>query len=151
MVKDVLKFFQAFIQEMVDIGGENLPRTISTKLGMKLGKIYKERGLNTDFEKALSQIYIVIKGSPTITKIDDKTYEVNVKHSKRFCPIGGYPNKERAKLFQRNICIPYTLGFINEITSGYTAVLELKGCIVESHSKSCNYILKLTKKDNYSK
>ncbi|GAH52713.1 unnamed protein product, partial [marine sediment metagenome] len=33
---------------MIDIGGNNLPKAISTKSGSKLGKLYKERGLSLD-------------------------------------------------------------------------------------------------------
>jgi len=34
---------------------------------------------------------------------------------KSFCPIGGGPNSLRAPIFQENICIPYTKGFLNEL------------------------------------
>jgi len=30
IAKDALKFFQAYIREMIDIGGTNLPKAIST-------------------------------------------------------------------------------------------------------------------------
>ena len=43
--KDALKFFQAFINEMIDVGGVNLPKSISVSLGAKLGKILKGRGI----------------------------------------------------------------------------------------------------------
>ena len=33
--KDVLKFFQAYIKEMIDVGGNNLPKAISVKSGSK--------------------------------------------------------------------------------------------------------------------
>jgi len=30
---------------MIDVGGPNLPKTISSSLGAKLGKLYKGRGI----------------------------------------------------------------------------------------------------------
>ena len=36
MTKDALKFFQAFINEMIDVGGANLPKSISMKLGTQI-------------------------------------------------------------------------------------------------------------------
>ena len=35
---------------MADIGGENLPKTVSTKLGTKLGRLYKRRSPNAKLE-----------------------------------------------------------------------------------------------------
>ena len=46
LVKSSLKFFHAYIREMVKVGGPNFPKTISTKLGIKLGKLYKKRGID---------------------------------------------------------------------------------------------------------
>jgi len=89
-----LKFFQAYLNEMIEVGGENLPRTISTKLGSKLAKIYKSRGIN-DIEMALEQMYKVMNGSPKIKKVDDNNFEVTLKYPKRFCPIGGKYNPRR--------------------------------------------------------
>ncbi|GAI90164.1 unnamed protein product [marine sediment metagenome] len=50
MEKDALKFFHAYVNEMIEIGGENLPRAVSTKLGAKLAALYKEKSI-TDLRK----------------------------------------------------------------------------------------------------
>ena len=84
--KDVLKFFQAYIKEMIDVGGENLPKAISVKSGSKLGRFYKGRGTSLDMEIILKLFYSGLKGKPTIKKLDDNTYDVSVKYSKKFCP-----------------------------------------------------------------
>jgi hypothetical protein len=82
--KDVLKFFQAYIKEMIDVGGTNLPKAISVKSGSKLGKLYKERESLSGLEVVLKQFYTAFNGKPTIKKIDDNTYDVNVKFSKKY-------------------------------------------------------------------
>lgn len=68
MSKKALKFFQAYINEMIDIGGENLPKTISTKLGFKLGKIYKEQDIS-NLESGLLRSFKVLNGKLEITDI----------------------------------------------------------------------------------
>ena len=51
---------------MIDIGGNNLPKAISTKSGSKLGKLYKERGLALDLGLALKQLYSALKAKPSV-------------------------------------------------------------------------------------
>jgi len=145
MVKDALKFFQAYIREMIDVGGSNLPKAISTKSGAKLGKMLKERGFK-DIESALKQIYIALKAKPTIIKLNENTYEVIVRYSKKFCPIGGGSNSSRAPIFQENICIPYTRGFLNELFPNLNFESEILNCIPLNNQKVCHYILKVDKK-----
>ena len=94
MVKDALKFFHAYINEMIEVGGENLPRAVSTKLGTKLGNILKERGF-TELEPTLKQIYKVLGAKTTINKLDENTYDVKLKYSSKFCPIGGQKNPKQ--------------------------------------------------------
>ena len=43
--RDALKFFQSYIKEMIDVGGANLPKSISASLGAKLGKILQKKGV----------------------------------------------------------------------------------------------------------
>ena len=143
MEKDALKFFQAYIKEMIDLGGDNLPRAIATKSGAKLGKLYKKRGLALDFKTALKQAYIALKAKPIITKLNEQTYDVILKYSKKFCPIGGSYNPSRASIFQNNICRPYTLGFLNEIIPQFKIKIDFKNCIVASNQKTCHYILRM--------
>ena len=88
---------------MIDIGGNNLPKAISTKSGAKLGKMYKIRGFNMDIESALKQIYTALNGKPVIKQIDQNRYEISVKFPRKFCPIGGSYNPTRASTFQESI------------------------------------------------
>ena len=146
MVKDALKFFQAYVREMIDVGGNNLPKAISTKSGAKLGKLYKKKGMSLDIKSALKQIYSALKAKPTITKLNENTYDVVIKYPKKFCPIGGNHNPSRASMFQDNICIPYTRGFLNELFPQYTFESEILNCIPLTNQRTCHYILKMQNK-----
>lgn len=142
---DALKFFINWIQEMVDVGGPNLPKTISSRLGGKLGKIYKSRGVVT-IEEGLEKSYKAIQGKTEILKKDENTIEVNTKYTSSFCPIGGAPNSERAEIIQNSICTPFTIGFLNEIDPNYRYEGIIQECIVKSGGNDCKYILKKEEK-----
>ena len=133
---------------MIDIGGNNLPKAISTKSGSKLGKLYKERGLSLDIGIALKQIYSVLKVKPVIKQLNENTYEVILKYAKKFCPIGGSNNPTRASMFQENICIPYTRGFLNEVFSQFTFEADIINCIPLNNQRTCHYILKIKNKQH---
>ena len=149
MTKDTLKFFQGYIRELADIGGDNLPRTVSTKLGIKLGKLYKDRDSSANLETNLKKIYKVLKGKPKILRLNGKTLEVLVKHSKKFCPIGGNYKPDRAEFVNKSICIPYTLGFLHELEPDLKFEADIKKCIVSNHhTKNCHYLLKMEDKGN---
>ncbi|MFX1260162.1 MAG: hypothetical protein ACFFAN_20115 [Promethearchaeota archaeon] len=148
MGKDALKFFHAYINEMIDVGGENLPRAVSTKLGGKLGALYKNRGFH-DLESALKQIYKVLGAKPKIKNIGENIYDIKIKHSKRFCPIGGKSNPNQAKIIQDNICYPYTKSFLNALFPNWHFDAEIKHCIVANSINSyCHYTLEIKKKNN---
>ncbi|MFX1411600.1 MAG: hypothetical protein ACFFA6_14705, partial [Promethearchaeota archaeon] len=132
-MRDALKFFQAYIKEMIDVGGPNLPKAISSKSGAKLGKLYKERGWAINMESALKQAYIALKAKPKITKINDNSYDIVLKYSRKFCPIGGSYNPSNVSLFQDNICIPFTKGFLNEMFPKMNFNSEIKSCILSSN------------------
>ncbi|MFX0058459.1 MAG: hypothetical protein ACFE85_06795 [Candidatus Hodarchaeota archaeon] len=141
MGKDALKFFHAYINEMIDVGGENLPRAVSTKLGGKLGSLYRKRGV-TDLEIALKQIYKVLGAKTKIKKINGNIYDVKIKHSKRFCPIGGKSNPKQAKIIQDNICYPYTKSFLKTLFPNWIFEADIKHCIVANSINSyCHYTL----------
>jgi len=70
--KEALKFFQAYINEMIDIGGFNLPKSISSSLGAKLGKILKTRS-PMSLENSLKKLYNVLNAKTKINTIDDNT------------------------------------------------------------------------------
>ena len=114
MVKEALKFFHNWINEMIDIGGPNLPKAVSTRLGAKLGNLYKKRGIS-DIKSGLKKSYEILNGKTSIQEVDDNTIEVDIEYSREFCPIGGGFNKDKAKVIQESICYPYTIAFLNTI------------------------------------
>jgi len=147
MSREALKFFHSYIREMIDIGGENLPKTISTRLGGKLAKIYQKMGI-TDVIEGLRESYRAIKGNPEITKIDDHTYEVRNKYLRKFCPIGGHPqNSNQAEIVQNCVCQPFTIGFLSALDPSFKYEGEVKECILASNKKVCRYILHISKKN----
>lgn len=132
---------------MIDVGGKNLPKAISSKSGAKLGKIYKERGLTLEIETALKQVYIALNAKPVIKQLDDGNYEVLIKFAKKFCPIGGSNSPSRASIFQENICIPYMRGFLNELFPHLNFGEDIINCIPRNNHRTCHYILKVGKKN----
>ena len=147
MSREALKFFHSYVREMIDIGGENLPKTISTRLGAKLAKIYQKMGI-TDVIEGLRESYRAIKGNPDIVKIDDNTYEVKNKYLRKFCPIGGNPQNERqAEMVQKCVCQPFTIGFLNALDSSFTYEGIVEECILSTHKKICRYTLRVKQKD----
>ena len=147
MVKDALKFFHAYVNEMIEVGGENLPRAVSTKLGAKLAALYKEKGIN-DLTTALETAYKALGASTSIKKIDENTYLIKLKHSKKFCPIGGKSNPSNAKTIQDGICSPYTRSFLTGLFPEFQFEIEIKECIVDNSNSHCKYELKV-KKNSY--
>ncbi|MHA1986518.1 MAG: hypothetical protein ACW98D_07765 [Promethearchaeota archaeon] len=148
IAKDALKFFQAYIREMIDVGGSNLPKAISSKSGAKLGKVYKEKRLASKIEDALKQIYIALKAKPIVKKLNDNQYEVIVKYSKGFCSIGGSDHSSQSHIFQESICIPYTKGFLNELFPQYKFEADIINCIPLNGHKTCHYMLKVSDRQN---
>jgi hypothetical protein len=143
--KDALKFFQAYINEMIDVGGPNLPKSISVSLGAKLGKLLRERGV-IGVENSLRKIYKVLKAKTKIVANDDNTLEIYLRYSKRFCPIGGKINPERANIIQNTICVPYTSSILNSLYPELKFFPEIKECILNSNNKTCHYKLRMEKK-----
>lgn len=134
---------------MIDVGGKNLPKSISSRLGSKLAKIYKKAGIK-DVKNGVKKSLEVLTGNPEINKIDENTLEIKIEYDEAFCPIGGDPNPEKAKIIQESICIPYTYGFHNEYISGYNYEMEIKECIISSKGKICKYILNRTEINNHN-
>ncbi len=149
--RDALKFFQNFIYQMIDIGGENLPKSISTSLGAKLGKMLRERGL-IGVESSLKKIYTVLNAKTKIKSIDDKTLDITLKYSNKFCPIGGKFNPDKAELIQNTICIPYTTAILNSFNPEFKYESEILECILNSNNRHCRYklIIKPKTKSNSS-
>ncbi len=146
MTTDALKFFQAYIKEMISIGGENLPKTISSGLGANLAKLYKKKGI-VDIEAGLKESYRVLGATAHLNRKNDKI-EVKTKHRKKFCPIGGKYDPEKAELIQQSVCIPYTVGFLNELAPQFNYKWEIHECILETNGTHCHYTIYLDKKEN---
>jgi len=138
--RDALKFFQAYIKEMIDLGGANLPKSISASLGAKLGKILQKKGV-TSLDDSLKRIYNVLNAKTTIKTIDDNTLDISLKYSKRFCPIGGKYNPDKSDLIQNTICIPYTVAILNSAHPEFKYTSEIKECILNSNNRHCRYVL----------
>ena len=138
--RDALKFFQSYIKEMIDVGGANLPKSISASLGAKLGKLLQKKGV-TGLENSLKRIYNVLNAKTSIKAIDDNTLEISLKYSKRFCPIGGKYNPDKSELIQNTICIPYTVAILNSSHPEFRYSVEIKECILNSNNKFCRYVL----------
>ncbi|HEY0087253.1 MAG TPA: hypothetical protein VGB37_00325 [Candidatus Lokiarchaeia archaeon] len=147
MTKDALKFFHAYINEMIDIGGQNLPKAISSKLGTKLGRIYKERGV-IDLESGLIKSFKVLKGNPKILKKNDNEFDINIKYRNRgFCPIGGRYNPERGELVQKCLCVPFYLGFVSELYPKFKYTIRVQECILNKNTNYCKFVLNINSQD----
>ncbi len=144
---DALKFFQSYIKEMIDVGGVNLPKSISASLGAKLGKLLKERGVS-GLVNTLKRIYNVLNAKTQIKNIDDNTLEITLRYRSRFCPLGGKYNPDRAELIQNTICIPYTVAILNSSHPQYKYNAKIMECILRSNHKSCKYRLVKELKSN---
>ncbi len=144
--QDALKFSHAYISEMINLGGENLPRSISTRLGCKLAKIYKEREIES-LEQTLRDLYKMLGAEVKIEKVSEKKFNIRIKHPYQFCPIGGPFNPSKRENFLEIVCIPYTIGFLKEFNpiNGYH--IDLKNCILRDGGQLCEYDLILNLKD----
>lgn len=138
--RDALKFFHNFVIEMIDIGGPNLPKSISASLGARLGKLLKKRGIS-GLENSLKKIYNVLNARTTIKQLDENTLDISLRYRSRFCPLGGKYNPDRAELIQNSICIPYTVAILNSFHPEFKYAVDLKDCILKSNSRVCRYVL----------
>lgn len=138
--REALRFFQAYINEMIDIGGENLPKSISASLGAKLGKILKERE-SLNLEERLIKIYSALNAKTKITSIDKNTREVIIKYRSNFCPIGGKYNPDRSDIIRNSICKPYTRAILQSLDPDRKYKTEIVDCILKSNRKNCQYLL----------
>ena len=145
MSKEALKFFYAYIREMIDTGGEKFPKTISTRLGVKLAEVYRNKGIDS-LESAIAMLYRAFNAKCTMKKIDDSTYEITIKHRQKSCPIGGKVDPKLAKMIQESICYPYTKSFFQSLFPSYNFDGEVKRCILMEGNRYCSYILKMNKK-----
>ncbi|MHA1294720.1 MAG: hypothetical protein ACTSQJ_18945 [Promethearchaeota archaeon] len=144
--EDALKFFQAYITEMMELGGVNLPKTVSTRLGAKLATYYKKLGIS-DVNNALKKSYEVLKGKTNIKRLNDNTIEVKTTYKRNFCPIGGGYKSDKAEIVQKSICSPFTIGFLNSLDPHYKYEGEVIECILSSNGCLCHYLLHIQEKN----
>ncbi|KKK42164.1 hypothetical protein LCGC14_0620750 [marine sediment metagenome] len=138
--KDALKFFHAYIHEMIDVGGPNLPKSISASLGAKLGKILKNHEV-TGVKNSLKMISDGLKAKTKIKSLDDEEFEVLLSYKSNFCPLGGEFNPDRSKIIQTTICVPYITAILNTLHSDLKFTAKILDCILNSNEKICRYKL----------
>ena len=148
--KDALKFFHAFLSEMISIGGKNLPRSIAIHLGGKLAQLYKEREI-VNLPQAIMKMSETIGGKTKVERISDDEYYIRTKHSLRFCPIGGRYAPDKGSNFLEIVCLPYIIGFLNEFCPNYETQIEVIGCIIQHGGRSCAYRLVIKPKKDGEK
>jgi len=138
--RDALKFFHAYVNEMIEVGGVNLPKSISTGLGSKIGKLLKDRG-TTGVENSLKMINDVFKAKTTIKPLDDGIFEVSLNYKSNFCPLGGELNPNRSEIIQNSICVPYITAILDTLHSDLKFSAKVIDCIMNSSEKICRYKL----------
>ncbi|TFG24406.1 MAG: hypothetical protein EU529_04360 [Promethearchaeota archaeon] len=125
---------------MVDIGGPNLPKSVSSKLGTKLGKIYKKRKIKK-IEPAIKKSLNALGELVNLIEENENKFEIQVKHKNKFCPIGGKYNPTKAEFFQESICIPFYIAFLNRLDPRSYYNIRVKSCVVSSNTNYCIFEL----------
>jgi len=155
MEADYLKFFQSFIASMVQIGGINLPKSVSTMLGRNLGEVYKKRGV-TDPKEALESMFKAMGGvNVTFQPLDEETgevqsvegeevngsmetgFSVTTEYPTEFCSIGGGLKPKRYNLFFEGICQPYASAFLASFRPGSKITLTNEKCVLKDGDNKC--------------
>nr|MDO8118752.1 hypothetical protein [Candidatus Sigynarchaeota archaeon] len=135
MESDYLKFFQSYIAQMIDIGGMNFPRIVSTKLGRNLGDIYKNR--NVCESDALKEMFKAMGGVTTDVKDVPGGIEVTTQFPRDFCSIGGGLKPRRHSLIFEGICSPYATGFLSAFRPGKSIKVTCLNCITKDQGNTC--------------
>ncbi|HME56009.1 MAG TPA: hypothetical protein VKM55_27645 [Candidatus Lokiarchaeia archaeon] len=144
---DYLKFFQSFIASMVQIGGINLPKSVSTMLGRNLGEVYKKRGV-TDPKEALGSMFKAMGGESVMFEpLEEETgedilpmengFKVTTEYATEFCPIGGGLKPKRHSLFFEGICQPYASAFLASFRPGSKITLTCDRCVLKDGDNKC--------------
>jgi hypothetical protein len=148
---DYLKFFQSFIASMVQIGGINLPKSVSTMLGRNLGEVYKKRAV-TDPKEALESMFKAMGGvNVTFQPLDDENVEaddaevqameigfkVTTEYPTAFCSIGGSFKPKRFNMFFEGICQPYAAAFLSSFRPRNKITLTCEKCVLKDGDNKC--------------
>lgn len=121
---------------MVEMGGINLPRTISTMLGRNLGKIYKERGV-TDQKVALTSMFKAMGGKKVSFEDIENGYIITTEFPTDFCSIGGGLKPKRYNMFVESICFPYAKGFLSQFNPNATISVDCEACVLRDPDNKC--------------
>ena len=153
---DYLKFFQSFVASMVQIGGINLPKSVSTMLGRNLGEVYKKRGV-TDPKIALESMFKAMGGetvdfqpvyedNPEVQATDEENadvqpveigFKVTTAYPTEFCSIGGSLKPKRFSMFFEGICNPYASAFLSSFLPGSKISLSCDKCVLKDGDNKC--------------
>ncbi len=143
MVKDdILKFFQAFVRQMVVVGGVNFPKTISTSLGASLGKRYTLEGV-TDWKDALPRMIEAMGGTLDVVERGGEVV-FETRYDGGLCPIGGPPSPARFESVTEGVCKPYLAGFLRSLKGTLGALPAVQRCIVRDGGATCELRVKLS-------
>ena len=145
METDYLKFFQSFIASMVEIGGINLPRSVSSKLGRNLGEIYKKRGVN-DVKTAIKSMFKAMGGEDVEFEESETGFTVITRYPSDFCPIGGSLKPKRHDMFVESICYPYARGFLSTFLPNTKIDLACKQCVLATGDNECRMDIEATER-----
>ncbi len=121
---------------MVEIGGINLPRIVSTKLGRNLGEIYKCRNIQ-DESTALKEMFRAMGGTTTDVTSIPRGIEVTTRFPEDFCSIGGGLKPKRHSLIFEGICSPYASGFLSTFRPGKSIKVTCLQCITKDPGSTC--------------
>ena len=141
---DYLKFFQSFIASMVQIGGINLPKSVSTMLGRNLGQVYTNRG-ETDPKVALESMFKAMGADNVQFQPNEGTedesmdfgFTVTTEYPSEFCPIGGELKPKRHGMFFEGICQPYASAFLSTFRPGAKVNLTCDRCVLRDGDNKC--------------
>ncbi len=140
---DIIKFFQAFIRQMVKVGGGNLPKTISSSLGGELGKSYLKKNVR-DWKKAITGMIEGMGGKLEIVEKEGSWLLIS-QYPSEFCPIGGKQDSVRFASTTDSVCIPYISGYLLALRLKLKRNPILNKCIVKDGGKTCEFQVEFAK------
>ncbi len=143
VTNDIVKFFQAFIRQAIKIGGNNLPKTISTSLGAELGKSYLKKNV-LDWKKAITGMIEGMGGKLEIIE-KENVWLLRSQYPAEFCPIGGKTDSVRFADTTESVCIPYLAGYLTVLQLKLVHSPILNKCIVKDGGNICEFQVEFAK------
>ncbi len=138
---DILKFFQAFVRQMAEVGGVNLPKTISASLGANLGRRYALQGIPA-WKDALPRMVEAMGG---VLDVVEQGGEISLKirYDCGYCPIGGIQSPAHFDSVTEGVCRPYLAGFLRSLKDNPGNLPAIQRCIVRDGGGTCEFRVKL--------